>query len=303
MSTQNRFERSNSLLHLHTLQYFRHATQLLATLFANGKLFGLASTGLILPYLHVTQSPFSTAHGAYESLEYTIARGVFPLLVLGIIYLTAVTVGRLFCGWACPFGLVQDLLSYLPFRKQKLPASSVSQLKDLKWAVLGFSLITVVLIAWRRVSVRATDDPMGVFSDSPFSVVSPPGTLFAYLPWMVMWNSNVLATAGLVAWVKLAFFVAVIVPSLYIPRFFCRYLCPMGTLIEPLSNYKILRISRSAKTPVQDVNKVLSDVCPMGVQLEKEEYVSDHPSCIHCGKCITEAPATFAQTLFEKKEI
>jgi len=54
------------------------------------------------------------------------------------------------------------LLSYLPFRKQKLPASSVSQLKDLKWAVLGFSLITVVLIAWRRVSVRATDDPMGV---------------------------------------------------------------------------------------------------------------------------------------------
>jgi hypothetical protein len=60
-----------------------------------------------VPYLHVTQSPWSTVHGAYESLEYTIARGIFPLLVLGVIYLTAVTVGRLFCGWACPFGLVQ----------------------------------------------------------------------------------------------------------------------------------------------------------------------------------------------------
>lgn len=63
--------------------------------------------GIIVPYLHVTQAPFSTVHGAYESLEYTIARGLFPLLVLGVIYLTAVTVGRLFCGWACPFGLVQ----------------------------------------------------------------------------------------------------------------------------------------------------------------------------------------------------
>lgn len=126
---------------------------------------------------------------------------------------------------------------------------------------------------------------------------------------------------------------AVLVPSVYIPRFFCRYLCPMGTLLEPLSSYKVpvlpaprprrciplpsglvvspvseqplvvfqvLRIARSSKTPVQDANKVLGDVCPMGVQLEKEDYVSDHPSCIHCGKCVTEAPATFAQTLFEK---
>lgn len=75
-----------------------------------------SNTGLILPYLHVTQSPFSTAHGAYESLEYTIARGVFPLLVLGIIYLTAVTVGRLFCGWACPFGLVQVHPAKIPIR-------------------------------------------------------------------------------------------------------------------------------------------------------------------------------------------
>lgn len=295
-----RFERSFSLKDIGALQYLRHLTQLLATVFANGKLLGLASTGLIVPYLHVTQSPWSTVHGAYESLEYTIARGVFPLLVLGVIYLTAVTVGRLFCGWACPFGLVQDILSYLPFKKEKLSASTTSQLKDLKWAVLGFSLISVILVAWRRASAMGHEDPMGVFSDSPFSVISPAGTLFAYLPWLALWNTNVLLSAGLIAWIKLALCVAVLVPSVYIPRFFCRYLCPMGTLLEPLSSYKVLRIARSSKTPVQDANKVLGDVCPMGVQLEKEDYVSDHPSCIHCGKCVAEAPATFAQTLFEK---
>jgi len=296
----SRFERSYNLRNLGTVQYLRHATQLLATVFANGKLIGLTSTGVIVPYLHVTQAPFSTVHGAYESLEYTIARGVFPLLVLGVIYLTAVTVGRLFCGWACPFGLVQDLMSYLPFKKERVSSATASQLKDLKWAVLGFSLVSVLLVAWRRSSsaIAGQEDPMGPFSDSPFSVVSPAGTLFAYLPWMVMWNSNVLATAGIIAWVKLAFFVGIMVPSLYIPRFFCRYFCPMGTLLEPLSSYKLLRIARFSKVN-QDVNKILGDVCPMGVQLDKEEYVSDHPGCIHCGKCVVESPTIFGQTLFE----
>lgn len=62
---------------------------------------------------------------------------------------------------------------------------------------------------------------------------------------------------------------------------------------------QLLRISRAAKTPTQEVNKVLSDVCPMGVLLDKEEYVSDHPSCIHCGKCVAEAPTYFSQTILE----
>jgi len=288
------------LKELGTLQYLRHFTQFLALLFSNGKLIGLASTGIIVPYLHVTQSPFSTVHGAYESLEYTIARGAYPLLVLGIIYLTAITVGRLFCGWACPFGLVQDVLSYLPFKKTKLSSSAVSQVKDLKYAVLGFSLISVLLIAWRRSASSVQEDPMGVFSDSPFSVISPSGTLFAYIPWMMMWNTNVLANAGMVAWVKLGVLVLVFVPSMYVPRFFCRFLCPMGTLLEPLSSYKVLRIYRAPKASKEELNKVLSDVCPMGVQLDKEEYVSDSPACIHCGKCVTESPSVLTQQIFEK---
>lgn len=66
----------------------------------------------------------------------------------------------------------QDVLSYLPIKKEKLPASTVNQLKDIKWAVLGFSLISTVLVAWRRSSAMAHEDPMGVlfsylFADSP----------------------------------------------------------------------------------------------------------------------------------------
>eukprot|EP01087_Luapelamoeba_hula_P020977 TRINITY_DN724_c0_g1_i1.p1 TRINITY_DN724_c0_g1~~TRINITY_DN724_c0_g1_i1.p1 ORF type:complete len:315 (+),score=51.02 TRINITY_DN724_c0_g1_i1:31-945(+) len=289
---QNSLEQSYSLKKQHTLQYFRHFTQILSFIFLNGKILGLMGTGIIVPYLHVTQAPFSTAHGAYESLEFTIARGVFPLLVLGVIYLTASTVGRVFCGWACPFGLVQDLMSYLPFRKQRLSANTVQQLKDIKWVVLGLSLFSSILIGWRRAGSSMEENPMGVFSDSPFSVVSPAGTLFAYLPWMMIWNGNVLAVAGLVAWVKIAVLIAVLVPSLYVPRFFCRYVCPMGALLEPATPLKALRINKAPKLTNQNLNKLLEDVCPMGVQLDKDRsstYI-DSPSCVHCGKCVTEEP-------------
>jgi len=298
-----RFESAFNFSSIGNLQYVRHVVQFLALLFLNGKIFGLAATGIIVPYLHCTEAPFSTVHGAYESLEYTIARGMFPLLVLGVIYLTAVTVGRVFCGWACPMGLVQDILSYLPFKKHRLSSTASNQFKDLKWAILAFSIFSVCIVAWRRSSSTFAEDPIGVFSGSPFSVISPSGTLFAYIPWMMLWNSNVLATAGLSAWLKMGILVAVLVPSIYVPRFFCRFLCPMGALMEPVSKYKLLRIHRQSKLPREKLNLLLNDVCPMGVQIAKEddsEFI-DHPACIHCGKCVTEDPKNLSPRLFERE--
>jgi len=298
-----RFENSFSITGLDTLQYVRLFVQFVTFLWCNAKIFGIAATGIIVPYLHVTEAPFSVVHGAYESLEYSIARGVFPILVLGVIYLTAITVGRVFCGWACPMGMVQDILSYLPFKKQKLSANAVNQFKDIKWAVLGFSIMCALIVAWRRAGSSWTEDPIGAFSDSPFSVISPSGTLFAYIPWMALWNTNVLATAGLTAWLKMAVLVAVLVPSIYVPRFFCRYLCPMGALLEVTSQYKILKIRWKSKLARENLNSMLNDVCPMGVQMGKDtsEYI-DHPSCIHCGKCITEDPKNLSQSLLERAD-
>lgn len=300
-----RFENSYDYKKIGDLQYVRHLSQFLALIFLNGKLIpilSLASTSVIVPYLHVTESPWSTAHGAYESLEYTIARGVFPLLVLGVILLTAITVGRLFCGWACPFGLFQDILSYLPFKKERVNQAKVNQFKDIKWVVLSFSIFSVLVVAWRRSSSVHVEEPIGVFSDSPFSVLSPSATLFAYIPWMMLWNPNVLAVAGLFAWLKFAILIAVIVPSIYIPRFFCRFICPMGAILEPFTKYKLLRIRWDTQITREGLNAVLDDVCPMGVQIPKEgssQYI-DNPNCITCGKCITEEPKILSLRFNEK---
>eukprot|EP00296_Roombia_truncata_P000346 JP436014.1.p1 GENE.JP436014.1~~JP436014.1.p1 ORF type:complete len:308 (-),score=74.43 JP436014.1:129-1052(-) len=283
-------DRAFSLGSQSELQYWRHFIQLIVFVVLNGKLFGLASTGVIVPYLHPTQSPFSTVHGAWDSLEYTLSRGFFPLLVAGVIFLTAILVGRLFCGWACPLGLVQDILAYLPFKKDRLTAEYVASVKDIKWVLVLFSVVTAALVGMRQ--PFGDEKPVGVFTDAPFSVLSPSGTLFCYLPWMMMWNANVMGTGGVITWVKVGVAFAVLIPGLYIPRFFCRYVCPLGAVLgHPFSAFKLYRLKRSANLGREEANRVLGDVCPMGVTVAPEDSAFvDSASCINCGKCVTEIP-------------
>eukprot|EP01088_Endostelium_zonatum_P005060 TRINITY_DN16492_c0_g1_i1.p1 TRINITY_DN16492_c0_g1~~TRINITY_DN16492_c0_g1_i1.p1 ORF type:complete len:324 (-),score=41.86 TRINITY_DN16492_c0_g1_i1:51-1022(-) len=310
-----RFEKSYNVGQLDSLQVLRHIVQLITFVFLNAKVLGIVATAVIVPYLHVSQAPFSVVTGAYDSLEYTITHCTFPLITLGVIYLAALTVGKAFCGWACPFGMVQDFLSYLPFQKRRsLSASALSQLKDVKWVVVGFSLFCSLLVCWRRAATGYSlanvgrvgfevEDPIGVFSDAPFAVINPSGTLFAYIPWMAIWKTGAVANAGFAGYAKILLFVGVIVPSLYIPRFFCRFMCPMAAIMEPVFRYRFLKINwNQSKVSREEANNILLDVCPMGVTIDKESTSGaiDNVNCIHCGKCVTEQPSVFSQRLLER---
>jgi len=211
-----------------SLQYTRHFVQICALIFLNAKIIGFSATSLIVPYLHTTQAPFSVVHGAYDSLEYTISHSIFPFLVLGVIYLTAATVGKVYCGWACPVGAIQDWMLYLPIQKQRLSASTLTSLRDVKWAVVAFSLLTTIFVGVR--GARASLDS-GAFADSPFSVVSPASTLFGYIFYMITWKSNVLIHAGAVGWLKLAVMVATLAPALFVSRFFLSIYLSNGSFV------------------------------------------------------------------------
>jgi polyferredoxin len=292
---------------LEQLQKVRLAVQVGVFIILNAKLFGLGSTGVVVPYLHATEAPLSVAHGAIESIEYAISHGAFPLLSLGIVLLSAITIGKLLCAWACPFGLAQDLVAMIPAKKTKLSPSLLANVKDIKYAVLGFSLLGCWLVAFRRASFRALhpeDDvpaeiyPLGVLSDSPFSVFSPAATLFAYLPWMALWNPSVIATAGLVGWIKIGLLCGLLAPSALIPRFFCRYICPIAAVADPLAKFRVLKIARAPKSSRDEINKVMAASCPMGVSITSDESETiDHPACIHCGACIAEVPAILSQRI------
>lgn len=169
------------------------------------------------------------------------------------------------------------------------------QAKHAKWVIILYSLIVAALVGWRRGSEGPT---LNVMDSAPFETFSPAGTLFAYLPWMVLWKSNVLVTGGIYGWIKLVILVGTIAPSLYIPRFFCRYVCPLGGALEVFAPYKMLRVNRAGNASKDECNKVLDSVCPTGVRIhsESETFITDG-NCIHCGACVAAQPETFEQAV------
>jgi ferredoxin-type protein NapH len=295
---QEKYNASFSVGGITALQFFRHLTQIAVFLTLNAKYFGIASSLIIVPYLWPTQAQYSTVHGLYESLEYTLCKGWVPLTVLAIVGLTGSAVGRLFCGWACPFGMVQDFLSYLPFSKTRPDPAITKYLKGAKWAILGVCLFCAVVVGQRQ-DDEETETPAvvhsGPFSLSVFNVISPASTLFAYLPFLVAWKSHALVDAGFIALLKFAFFIFSILPAVYIPRFFCRYLCPLGALLSPFGSFKFVALTRSKTLSRDTLNKALEDVCPMGV-VATEENIINSWDCIHCGKCVSEFPNDLRQT-------
>eukprot|EP01100_Stratorugosa_tubuloviscum_P015046 TRINITY_DN8438_c0_g1_i1.p1 TRINITY_DN8438_c0_g1~~TRINITY_DN8438_c0_g1_i1.p1 ORF type:complete len:298 (+),score=104.03 TRINITY_DN8438_c0_g1_i1:120-1013(+) len=287
------FQKNYNIKKQPKIQYIRHIIQLIVLFALNAKIFGAAKTYIIVPYLWPTQAPYSAVIGAYDGLEYTLAQGVFPLLTLGVIYISALTVGRLFCAWACPFGMIQDFLAYLPFKKKRVSKDLYELVKDLKYVLLGFSLLVSLLVGFYRIP-DSPFLPAGVFSDSFFSVLSPSSTIFAYVPWMFLWKANALANAGIFGWIKVAALIAVLMPSLYIPRFFCRFLCPLGALMGTVSRFKILKLRRSNKN--ENIDNFLNEVCPMGVTAGNSEFIIDH-NCTHCGRCTVDSKSTITQEI------
>ncbi|MEA3266397.1 MAG: 4Fe-4S binding protein [Candidatus Fermentibacteria bacterium] len=111
--------------------------------------------------------------------------------------------GRVFCGWVCPFGALQEFLYRIHVPGRFSPSGKVhSRLKHLSTVIL-FSLISVILL--NRFDVISLGWP------APFCAIDPFHTIFT------LFLSGSLVVAGVT-----------IVLSIFIRRFFCKYLCFYG---------------------------------------------------------------------------
>ena len=124
----------------------RTAVQATAAVFFNGyaagffkaKIFTGKTKGLCVPVLNCYSCPGALGACPIGSLQAVLAgkdRRV-PFYVLGTLMLFGVLLGRLACGFLCPFGFLQDLLSKLPVKKIKIPKKADRLLRLLKYAVL-----------------------------------------------------------------------------------------------------------------------------------------------------------------------
>jgi len=187
------------------------------------------------------------------------------VLALGLIVGVILT-GGAFCGWVCPFGAFQDLLSWIR-AKLHLPEVRVPARLD-RVLTYGRYVSLVVIIAATIASVHLW-----------FGGWDPYRTIFG-LGWIFEFN---------LAEQWLAYVVALVVVAgvLLIPRAWCRYVCPLGGAISLVGNLSLLRIRR-----VEGECRgcaVCNAPCPVKIDVAHADPAVS-ANCVGCLECVEACP-------------
>jgi len=194
----------------------------------------------------------------------------FPFLALGTVLLAGVLVGRLLCGWVCPFGFLQDLLHKIPTRKLRLPAWG-SYVKYLVLALMVFLLPFL----------------FGEESRFVFCRYCPSSALQVSVPYLLGGGTFSAATA-----VKLGVTAVILATVVFVERGFCRLLCPIGAMLAPL-NFLSLWIVKVPNPECLSCAKC-DKACPTHIEpsrrIERGIPASRALDCIVCHACQPPCP-------------
>ncbi|MEW6188622.1 MAG: 4Fe-4S binding protein, partial [Actinomycetota bacterium] len=93
------------------------------------------------PYLNCYACPLASFACPIGTIQHFAIIRSIPFLTIGILGMVGVLVGRMTCGWLCPFGFLQDLLARIPVPKLGIPDG----LTYFRFLVLIFLVILIPL--------------------------------------------------------------------------------------------------------------------------------------------------------------
>lgn len=209
--------------------------------------------------------------GAIESAHTLIFTGVMINRIAVssfILFFTTVVLAllfrRSFCGLICPLGTAQELAANLGSKIMKktpvLPA-----LLDRPGRLIKYAVLAVVIF---------------------FSALTGDLVLRPYDPWVAyhhLFSSDIFTDL-------LAGFIILLITlagSFFYNRVFCKYLCPMGAFLAPLSKIGWFGIRRNPETCTKCM--ACNKACPVQIDVAGSVRI-DSAECISCYECVNACP-------------
>lgn len=251
--------------------------------FAGRKIYTGKSKLLCVPVLNCYSCPGALGACPIGALQ-AVGGGRHKLAfyVLGTLMLFGTVLGRLICGFLCPFGLVQDLLYRIPLPKLTVPRRIDRPLRYVKYGILAVFVLLLPAVVTRS----GTGDPWFC------KYICPAGTLEGGVPHMLM-NPQLRGLAGGLFWWKLGVMAAILIGAVFVSRIFCRYLCPLGAFYALFNRFALFRMDVDAQKCI-GCGKCEA-VCPMAVEVRKNINCGE---CIRCGRCKAACPAGAIRRLY-----
>lgn len=184
----------------------------------------------------------------------------FLFLFWIFIFITVFLFGRgLFCGWACPFGSLQELLHVVAERiglgryQFLLPEKWHHRLKWVKYAVfLGLLVVSLFSMA----------DAEKLAEIEPFKTTFLVGITHR-------------------SWPYGTFVLAILLLAVFTERPYCKYICPLGASLAMPSTFRWFGLKRKP-----DCNKCKACAKDCGALAINQDGQIDHRECLHCLDCL-----------------
>ncbi len=199
------------------------------------------------------------------------------LLWAGVIVAITLVFGRVFCSWICPLGIMNTLFSsILPKAKSdaaKMAENRPRRLYTLKYYLLAFFIVSA---AFGSLQIGLLD---------PICLITRSFTVSLFPAAHEVWSGAYSEVNFSWGWVVGFIFIAVLVANRFIPRFWCRALCPLGALLGVLSRFSLFRIHRNIDN-CTNCNKCV-EVCDGAAEPQATTKQSE---CLMCMNCVADCP-------------
>ena len=190
------------------------------------------------------------------------------LILFLIICATALFTKKGFCSWICPLGFLSEYLAKLHMvlfkKKLNIPSFIDFSLRSLKYLIAGFFIYQI----FYKMPINSIEQ----FIQSPYN-------RFADIK-MLKFFTQISTTALLVL-------IGLLVLSIFIQNFWCRYLCPYGALLGLIGLFSMGKIHRRPSSCTECGKCEKS--CPGMIPIRRKIFVHS-TECSACLACIQSCP-------------
>jgi MauM/NapG family ferredoxin protein len=227
-------------------------------------------------------------------------RFIVPML-LGLLTIgLTLVLGRAWCSWVCPLGTLLEWTSLRRFRNAVGHPSQWRQTKYLTLlaVVLGALLGTLSLLILDPINILFRTLTSGFIPGVNWLVTRTETHLYSYdsLRGFLEGFDNFIRGTLLPAaepyfipsLVLIAVFIGLLALNAVRPRFWCRYVCPLGGLLGLVSRFSLLR--RTVDQDKCNSCRRCARECPVNAIDSEKAYASDPAECILCLECVEACP-------------
>jgi ferredoxin len=276
----------------------RFLFQLLALGFVLGQLFGIPPFGsypvmrrIFLPNAscrYINDAPTSCY---YYQLQDGLAGGwsenyLSVVIMLAVVILMIILMGRFWCSWLCPFGLVQEGMDKLRelLKIPRLPVNFKARviLRRIKYALIFLTILITIPIGISALGLTGCQSTLAL----PFCQVCPAKGFFTFTQQIFglePWSTRL----PVLAVISLALFM---VSTFFIPMAFCR-ICPMGGLMALFSRTSLPLLRKDPDKCTKC--RICTRICPLDHDRVYDDMETDDvggEDCTLCGKCVEYCP-------------